>query len=326
MSGDNFDVKRVRFALHGGAGVIDRASLSYEKEAQFRDALNRITRASVDLLNAGKSALDVVEFAIRELENFPLFNAGHGAVINAEGIVELDASIMDGRNRACGAIAAGTTCKHPISVARAVMEQTEHVLLVGAGVDKFVQAIGAESAELAYFLTPERIDQQMQAAALGVVTLDHSSVYSKSNAADQPSPHDKKGTVGAVARDGFGDLAAGTSTGGMTNKMPGRCGDTPIIGAGTWADNQTLAASATGHGEYFIRNVVCFDLHAQMQYGQLSLQAAATATFARIEHMGGTGGLIAITHAGEIYLPYNSEGMYRGWFDGCEVRIAIYRD
>ncbi len=326
MSGANFDASHIRFALHGGAGVIDRASLSAEKESQFRDALSRITQASVDLLTSGKSALDVVEFAIRELEDFPLFNAGHGAVINAEGIVELDASIMDGRNRACGAIAAGTTCKHPISVARAVMERTEHVLLVGAGVDKFVQSIGAESAELAYFLTTERIEQQKQAAALGVVTLDHSSVYNANKATDLPSPHDKKGTVGAVARDGFGDLAAGTSTGGMTNKMPGRCGDTPIIGAGTWADNQTLAASATGHGEYFIRNVVCFDLHAQMQYGSLSLTAAASATFARIEQMGGTGGVIAINHAGEIHLPYNSEGMYRGWFDGHAVRVAIYQD
>jgi len=322
----DFDANRVRFALHGGAGVIDRASLSVEKEAQFREALARITKASVALLNNGKSALDVVEFAIRELEDFPLFNAGHGAVVNANGEVELDASIMDGRSRACGAIAAGKTCKHPISVARAVMERTEHVLLVGDGVDQFVHAIGAESAELGYFLTAERIEQQKQAAALGVVTLDHSAVYSSDPQKDQPSPFDKKGTVGAVAQDGFGDLAAGTSTGGMTNKMPGRCGDTAIIGAGTWADNQTLAASATGHGEYFIRNVVCFDLHAQMMYGNLSLQDAAKATFARIEAMGGTGGIIAIDHLGQVHLPYNSEGMYRGWYDGDQVRVAIYQD
>ena len=330
MAAKQFDANHVRFALHGGAGVIDRASLSAEKEARFRAALARITQDSVDQLKAGKSAIDVVEFAIREMEDFPLFNAGHGAVINANGVVELDASIMDGKNRACGAIAAGKTCKHPISVARAVMERTEHVLLVGDGVDLFVQAIGAESAELDYFLTAERIDQQKQAAALGVVTLDHSSVYTthadSDNLGDKPSPHDKKGTVGAVARDGFGDLAAGTSTGGMTNKMPGRCGDTPIIGAGTWADNQTLAASATGHGEYFIRNVVCFDLHAQMAYGNLSLTAAADATFARIGTMGGTGGIIAIDYLGQIHLPYNSEGMYRGWYDGEHVRVAIYND
>jgi L-asparaginase / beta-aspartyl-peptidase len=320
----SFSSENIRFALHGGAGVIDRASLSVEKERQFRAELQRITELARDQLLAGARALDAVEQAIRALEDFPLFNAGLGAVLNAHGAVELDASIMDGRQRACGAIAAGQGCKHPISIARAVMERTEHVLIAGAGVAEFCARIGAEVAPLEYFVTPERLAQQQHAAALGLVTLDHSAIYAVPKTA--LDPHDKKGTVGAVARDGYGDLAAGTSTGGMTNKMSGRCGDTPIIGAGTWADNQTLAASATGHGEYFIRNVVCYDLHAQMQYAQKTLVQAADATFARIAAMGGEGGLIAIDASGHILLPYNSEGMYRGSFDGQTVRVAIYQD
>jgi L-asparaginase / beta-aspartyl-peptidase len=313
----------IRFALHGGAGVIDRASLSAAKEARFRAELQRITDVAVLQLQAGKSALDVVEFAICELENFPLFNAGHGAVLNAEAEVELDASIMCGKQRACGAIAAAKTPKHPIILARAVMQRTEHVLIVGSGADKLAASLGIEQMPLAYFVTPERAEQQRQAALLGRVTLDHDSIF---NVAPELDPKDRKGTVGAVARDAFGDLAAGTSTGGMTNKMPGRTGDTPIVGAGTWADNATLAASATGHGEYFIRNVVCFDLHAQMSYGGKSLQEAAAATFARVQQMGGTGGVICVDSQGNIHLPYNSEGMYRAWFDGAQVRVAIYSD
>jgi L-asparaginase / beta-aspartyl-peptidase len=307
----------IRFVLHGGAGVIDRASMSAEKEAQFRLEMARITHAAVAKLQAGASALDVVEFAICALENFPLFNAGHGAVLNAQGEVELDASIMDGRDRSCGAVAAAKTPKNPITLARAVMEKTEHVLIVGGGCDLLANSLGIEQADLSYFVTPERAEQQRQAAQLGKVTLDHDSIF---------NPADKKGTVGAVARDAHGNLAAGTSTGGMTNKMPGRTGDTALIGAGTWADNQTLAASATGHGEYFIRNAVCFDLHAQMLYGGMSIMAASAATFARVSAMGGTGGVIAIDAGGLVHMPYNSEGMYRGWFDGRAVQVAIYRD
>ncbi len=307
----------VRFALHGGAGVIDRASLTAVREAEFRAELERITQAAVAKLEQGSSALDVVEFAIRELEDFPLFNAGRGAVLNANGEVELDASIMCGKQRACGAVAAAKTPKHPISLARAVMEQTEHVLIVGAGADALAASLAIEQEPLRYFVTAERAEQQKQAARLGKVTLDHDSIF---------NPTDKKGTVGAVARDIHGDLAAGTSTGGMTNKMAGRCGDTPVIGAGTWASNESLAVSATGHGEYFIRNAVCYDLHAQMVYGGMNMSDAAAATFQRVGKMGGTGGVIAIDHQGNIALPYNSEGMYRGWFDGAELRVAIYAD
>jgi L-asparaginase / beta-aspartyl-peptidase len=297
--------------------VIDRSSLSAAKEAEFRAELARINLLAVQRLQANDSALDVVEFAIQQLENFHLFNAGHGAVLNADGVVELDASIMDGRDRACGAIAAAKTPKHPISLARAVMERTEHVLIVGDGADRLAKSLGIEQMPRSYFVTPERAEQQRQAQALGKVTLDHDSIF---------NPLDKKGTVGAVARDAFGNLAAGTSTGGMTNKMPGRLGDTPVIGAGTWADNATLAVSATGHGEYFIRNAVCFDLHAQMLYGKATLHDAARATFERVGNMGGTGGVIAIDALGNVALPYNAEGMYRAWFDGQKCHVAIYSD
>ena len=316
----------IRYALHGGAGVIDRANLTAAKQAQFHAELARITNAAVAKLRQGASALDVVEFAICELENFELFNAGRGAVLNANAEVELDAAIMDGWNRACGAVAAVKTPKNPITLARAVMEQTEHVLIVGSGADQLAAKLGVAQAELSYFVTEFRAEQQRQAAVLGKVTLDHDSIFNAPVTSDTLDPTDKKGTVGAVARDALGNLAAGTSTGGMTNKMPGRTGDTAIIGAGTWADNQTLAVSATGHGEYFIRNAVCFDLHAQMLYGGKSIADASAATFARVSQMGGTGGVIAIDHSGLIHMPFNSEGMYRAWFDGEHIRVAIYRD
>lgn len=317
------DPSKIRFALHGGAGVIDRANLSAEKQALFRDELARISALACALLQRGATAIDAVEAAIVELENFPLFNAGHGAVLNARAEVELDASIMDGKDRSCGAVAAARTPKNPIRLARAVMRETEHVLLVSEGADLLAARLGIEQAPLAYFLTPERIHQQQLAAALGKVTLDHDSSFNSPGGLD---PRDKKGTVGAVARDQWGDLAAGTSTGGMTNKMVGRCGDTPVIGAGTWADNATLAASATGHGEYFIRTALCFDMHAQMLYGGKNLVDAATASFARIGALGGTGGVICIDRDGLIHLPFNSEGMYRAWFDGSQQHVAIYHE
>lgn len=310
----------VRFALHGGAGVIGRAALSTAREAQLREALARITQAAVAQLNAGARSLDVVESAICALEDFPLFNAGHGAVLNADGVAELDASIMDGSTRACGAVGAARTPKNPITLARAVMQQTEHVLLVGEGADRFAASSGVSQVRPAYFRTQERVEQQLKAAQLGRVTLDHDPLY------DTLSPADKRGTVGAVARDAFGNLAAGTSTGGMTNKLPGRCGDTPLIGAGTWADNSTCAASATGHGEFFIRCAVCYDLHAQISYAGATLPEAAKAVLERVALLGGTGGLIAIDAAGLVHLPYSSEGMYRGWYDGVHTRIAIFAE
>lgn len=308
-----------RLAIHGGAGVIDRASLTPEREAAFRDALTRIAAAAWRQLLAGASALDVVEQAVRDLEDFPLFNAGHGAVLNAEGVAEMDASIMDGRTRAAGAVAGARTPRHPISLARAVMERSEHVLLVGTGADQLAVELGVEQAPADYFITAERAEQQRLAASQGKVTLDHDPLY------NGPSPTDKSGTVGAVARDAHGHLAAATSTGGMTNKHPGRAGDTPIIGAGTWAEDASCAVSATGHGEFFIRSALAHDVHARMVYGEQSLSAACAGALARVDALGGTGGLIAISRDGEVALPYNSEGMYRAWVaaDG-ELQVAIY--
>ncbi len=310
-----------RLVIHGGAGVIDRRSLTPEREAEFRAALARIAAAAWARLIAGAGALDVVESAVRDLEDFPLFNAGRGAVLNADGVVEMDASIMDGHTRRGGAVAAVRTAVHPISLARAVMERTEHVLLVGEGAERLAATVGAERAPQAYFITPERAEQQRLAARQGKVTLDHDPLF------NAPDPKDKRGTVGAVARDANGHLAAATSTGGMTNKHPGRVGDTPVVGAGTWAEDATCAVSATGHGEYFLLSALAHDVHARMAYGGATLDVACAGALGRVEALGGTGGLIAIDRDGAIAMPYNSEGMYRACVgeDGV-VRVAIYSE
>lgn len=310
-----------RLVIHGGAGVIDRRSLTPEREAEFHAALARIATAAWTRLLAGAPALDVVESAVRDLEDFPLFNAGRGAVLNADGVVEMDASIMDGRTRRGGAVAAVRTAVHPISLARAVMERTEHVLLVGEGAERLAAAVGAERAPQGYFITAERAEQQRLAARQGKVTLDHDPLF------NAPDPKDKRGTVGAVARDVNGHLAAATSTGGMTNKHPGRVGDTPIVGAGTWAEDTTCAVSATGHGEYFLLSALAHDVHARMAYGGAALDAACAGALNRVGELGGTGGLIAIDRDGAMAMPYNSEGMYRACVgeDGV-VRVAIYSD
>jgi beta-aspartyl-peptidase (threonine type) len=207
---------------------------------------------------------------------------------------------MDGRTRAAGAVAAAQTPTHPISLARAVMEHTEHVLLVGAGADRLAAELNLERSPAAYFITAERAEQQRLAALQGKVTLDHDPLY------NGPNPADKKGTVGAVARDAWGHLAAGTSTGGMTNKHPGRAGDTPVIGAGTWAEDQSCALSATGHGEYFLRSALAYDAHARMVYAGANLSDACQGALGRVAELGGSGGLIAIDHAGNVALTYNS--------------------
>lgn len=281
--------------------------------------MNAIAADAYARLQTGASAIDVVEHAVMALEDFPLFNAGHGAVLNADGVAELDASIMDGATRAAGAIAAARTPRNPIQLARAVMDRTEHVLLAGAGTDRLAAELGLPQVGPDYYVTAERAEQQRLAARLGKVTLDHDAVF------NAPSPTDKTGTVGAVARDAHGHLAAATSTGGMTNKRVGRCGDTPIVGAGTWADDATCAVSATGHGEYFIRTALAYDVHARIAYGAQLLMDAGRAALARVQALGGTGGLIAIDAGGNIAMPYNSEGMYRAWVgsDGA-VRVAIY--
>jgi L-asparaginase / beta-aspartyl-peptidase len=308
----------IRFALHGGAGVIDRTAFSTEREAVYRAELERITRIAYSVLFAGASALDAVELAVRELEACEYFNAGRGAVLNADGEVELDASIMDGQSRAAGAVAAARTPQFPVSLARAVLREGSHVLLTSAGADRFANEQGVAQVSPEHFIIDARRAQLADAKAAGRISLDHDERY--------PDPK-KMGTVGAVARDTRGHLAAATSTGGMTNKRPGRVGDTPIIGAGTWADDATVAISATGHGEFFMRSVLAYQVHARIAFAGASLDAACAAALQEVSALGGSGGLIAIDHSGAIALPFTSPGMYRGWVaaDG-QVRVAIYRE
>ncbi|MEM9303421.1 MAG: isoaspartyl peptidase/L-asparaginase [Pseudomonadota bacterium] len=302
----------IRLAIHGGAGVIDREQFGGDREQRYREALRDITTATHDRLRNGASALDAVELAVRLLEDCPYFNAGHGAVLNSDGVAEMDAAVMDGRERRCGAVAAMKTTRYPVSLARAVMEQTEHVMLAGTGADRFGASVGLEQVDADYFITDDRRRQLTAAAREGRISLDHDEKY---------------GTVGAVARDADGHLAAATSTGGMTNKLPGRVGDTPVIGSGTWADNATCAVSGTGHGEYFMRSAMAYDIHARMAYTGDDLDVAASAALKTVASMGGSGGVIAIAADGTVALPFNSPGMYRGWVDASgEVRIGIYQD
>jgi beta-aspartyl-peptidase (threonine type) len=314
-------VGKARFALHGGAGVIERAQFSPDREQRYKAALADIAERARGGLLMGVSAVEVVEQAVRELEDCPYFNAGYGAVLNADGVVELDAAIMDGRDRACGAVSGLRHFRHPVSVAGAVMREGTYVLLAGDGAEQFAVREGFERTAEGSLIIPERFEQLKLARRDNRVSLDHDQHFGGFD------PNDKSGTVGAVARDLKGHLAAATSTGGMTNKHRGRVGDSPLIGCGTWADDSTVCVSTTGHGEYFIRAQVAYDIHARMTYAGASLTKAAQAALARVAEMGGSGGLIAIDHSGRVALPFNSGGMYRAWLgaDG-EVRVAIHGD
>lgn len=304
--------------IHGGAGTITRERLSSVQEAQFRAKLVEAANTGHAVLAQGGEALDAVVAAILVMEDSPLFNAGKGAVFTHDGGHELDASIMDGRDRNAGAVAGVRTVRNPILAARAVMEQSPHVMLAGSGADEFARRIGAEQVENDYFSTPFRrrqLEQLQEREALG----------------ENWAPmvvESKFGTVGAVALDKQGNLAAATSTGGTTNKRFGRIGDAPIIGAGTFADNASCAVSATGHGEYFIRNVVAFDVCARVQYRGLSLERAADeVVMETLVAAGGDGGVIAIDRAGNIAMPFNTPGMYRAHrLNGDKAATYIYRD
>lgn len=296
-------------AIHGGAGVILKQNMPDTLEQQYRTELTDALTAGYAVLEKGGTALDAVQAAIVLLENSPLFNAGKGAVLTNSGAAELDASIMDGSTGKAGAVGGVKTVKNPILAARKVMDNSPHVMMVSAGADAFAKEQGLEIVTPDYFITPARQKslQKMQeeekkapAGTGGFIELSESAAY-------------KIGTVGAVALDKYGNLAAGTSTGGMTNKRYGRVGDSPIIGAGTFASNLTCAVSATGHGEFFIRNVVAYDIAALMEYAALSLtEAARRVIFEKLLPQGGTGGVIAIDNQGNITMPFNTQGMYRG--------------
>ena len=297
--------------LHGGAGVIERKTMTDALEAEYRAKLTEARGAGYAILARGGTALDAVIAAVKILEDSPLFNAGKGAVFTADGTCELDASIMDGRTQAAGAIAGVRHIKNPITLARAVMEKSAHVMLTGDGAENFAKQQGFEFVPNDYFQTDSR-RRQLETAqerekqkAVGRPT--------SALEADHFSRTARYGTVGCVALDQAGNLAAGTSTGGMTNKKFGRVGDAPIIGAGTYAHNATCAVSATGWGEYFIRVGVARDIAAQVEYKGATLADAASATLAKVAALGGDGGVICIDRAGRIALPFNTAGMYRGY-------------
>ena len=305
-------------AIHGGAGTLLRSAMTPEKEAAYLQALNDALDAGFQLLKKGGNALDAVQAAVITMEDSPLFNAGKGSVFTHTGMHEMDASIMDGRNRAAGAVAGVERVKNPVELARAIMEKTGHVMLSGTGALEFAKKAGLKLEDYDYFFNQLRYDQWTQVRNEDEFALDHNIQITEK----------KFGTVGAVALDRHGDLAAATSTGGMTNKRYGRVGDSPLIGCGTWADNSTCAISCTGHGELFIRAVAAYDVSALMEYKGLSLQDAMhQVVFDKLLPIGGDGGIIGVDANGKVAMIFNSEGMYRGMksSDGSE-QIAIYGD
>lgn len=311
-------------AIHGGAGTITRRALSPEKEQQYRQALQDIITAAQKILITGGSALDAVTEAVRLLEECPLFNAGKGSVFTHAATHELDACVMDGQSRQAGAVAGVTRVRNPVLAARAVMENSPHVLLAGPGADSFALEQGLEQVSADFYSTPERFAQLQQALQQDTIVLDHQGAAALESG-DPIDPKNKLGTVGAVALDTAGYLAAATSTGGLTNKRVGRVGDTPLPGAGCYAD-KTVAVSCTGTGEVFIRAQAGYDVSAQMRYAARSLDSACEQLMQTLGEMGGEGGLIAIDADGNIALPFNSEGMYRASArDANPPQVAIYR-
>jgi beta-aspartyl-peptidase (threonine type) len=302
-------------AVHGGAGTILPEHLTPELEKNYRDGLERALRAGYEILKSGGSSLDAVQAAVIVLEDDPLFNAGRGAVLTHEGKCEMDASIMDGATRRAGAVAGIHGIKNPVILARMVMENSEHVMLCGKGAEDFARANKLIFKNEEYFLTEQRRQQWLKVKDTDHTVLDHTDSTEK-----------KFGTVGAVAIDTNGNLAASTSTGGMTNKRWGRIGDTPIIGSGTFADD-TVAISCTGHGEFYIRRVVAHEISALMRYKGLTLQAACDeVVFNQLENDGGEGGLIAVDKKGNCTLSFNTPGMYRGAIDAeGQCTTAIFK-
>jgi len=291
-------------ALHGGAGTLRRTDITAAQAQRYLDALHSILHSAQHMLAQGGTALDTVTLAVQLLEDCLLFNAGYGAVFTSDSTHELDAALMDGATLQAGAVAGVSRIRNPILAARAVMQQGQHVLMAGMGAEQMAREAGLAMVETDYFSTPERLAQLHAAQRMqqGAV-LDHNGAVAH-----------KMGTVGAVALDSLGNLAAATSTGGMTNKCPGRIGDSPVIGSGTYADNRTAAVSCTGHGEAFIRICAAHDVCARMVYGKQNLsQATEAVVHQALPAIGGQGGLIAVDRQGQVSMPFNTEGMYRGF-------------
>jgi beta-aspartyl-peptidase (threonine type) len=298
-------------AIHGGAGTLSRSDTSVEQEREYLGGLNEALDAGYSVLEASGSSLDAAIAAVCVLEDNPLFNAGRGAVLTRDGMAELDASVMDGATLGAGAVTGLRHVKNPVELARRVMDHSPHVMLVGEGAEEFARLQGVELVSNEYFRTPVR-QAQLHRLLRGAVETENDLIAF--------------GTVGAVALDAAGNVAAATSTGGMTGKRWGRVGDSPIIGAGTYANNASCAVSATGHGEYFIRAAVAHDICAQMEYLELPLARAVSNVLGKMAALGGNGGVIAIDARGDIVLDFNSEGMFRGQRSSTGKReVAIYR-
>jgi L-asparaginase / beta-aspartyl-peptidase len=318
------DAPPIAIVIHGGAGVINRAEMTPEREARYRAGLEAARDAGYAVLERGGSSLDAVSAAVRVMEDDPQFNAGRGAVLNHDGIAELDSSIMEGKTLRAGAVAGLKHVKNPVDLARLVMEKSPHVLLVGQGAEDFALEQGVVLVPNSYFRTEARMKALEQA-----LKEEKEQALRKTGARFEATwPIGSTGTVGAVALDREGNLAAATSTGGLTNKRPGRVGDSPLIGAGTYANNSSCAVSATGDGEYFIRSVVAHDICALVAYQHLSLDAAAREVIqGKIERMKASGGVIALDTAGHIVTAFNSEGMFRAARDSRGRKdVAIYKD
>lgn len=310
----------VTLVIHGGAGTIRKEDMNPEKEEAYRSELAKALNAGYNILESGGKSVDAVIASIKILEDSPLFNAGKGSVFTQDGKNEMDASIMDGSNLMAGAVAEVSTIKNPIVAAYAVMTQSQHVMLVGKGAEKFAEEQGLEIVDPSYFFDSvrykswQRIKEQEE---------------KQNSTLDKPYAHDHKfGTVGAVALDSYGNLAAGTSTGGMTNKRYGRVGDSPIIGAGTYADNNSCAVSCTGYGEFFIRLSVAKDITALVEYGRLPLEEAADSVIMKkLRKLGGDGGVIVLDRKGNFTMTFCTDGMYRGYINKKnDAKIFIYRD
>jgi L-asparaginase / beta-aspartyl-peptidase len=324
----------ITLVVHGGAGTITKANMTPEKEKAYTEALEFAMKTGMDVLKKGGTSMQAVEATIRTMEDSPLFNAGKGAVFTHDGTNELDAAVMNGKDLSAGAISGVKTIRNPISAAIKVMEKSEHVMMSGVGAEQFAKEQGIEIVDPSYFYTETRWKGLQNAIQEEKIQLDHVDSTKKSGFL-KPVPSDdliftegkKYGTVGCVALDQYGNLAAGTSTGGMTNKRYGRIGDAPIIGSGTYANNASCAVSATGHGEFFIRSVVGHDVAALMEYKKWSLKKAADeVVMNKLVKIGGSGGLIALDAKGNVAMPFNSEGMYRGYIkaDG-KMYIGIYK-
>jgi L-asparaginase / beta-aspartyl-peptidase len=313
----------IAIVIHGGAGVIEPSKMTPAKEASFRQGLEAALDAGYAVLERGGSSLDAVTAAVRTMEDDPQFNAGKGAVLNHEGDAELDAAIMDGRGPRAGAVASVFHVKNPIELARMVMEKSVHVMLVGRGAEDFALEHGVALVPRSYFRTAER-EQQLAEELRQEKERAQGKPTTRTAVAAQPY---SMGTVGAVALDREGNLAAGTSTGGLTNKLLGRVGDSPIIGAGTYANNESCAVSGTGEGEYFMRQVLAYDVCALMQYRHMTLaQAVHEEIHVKLQRAGGEGGVIALDPAGNIAMDFNSVGMFRGARDSRGRReIGMYR-